>query len=269
MGKKTTPTAPEFAFTATEFDSGQISYYVNFYPEGKSAAENSESDEQAVPDRLTSVTATLQKENMVLAVSRAWGDAADPLRNIAVDFSTHKSQIGSVGDARSTVTLRSYSKLGTLRPGALSLGSDPDIFYAFPFDGSPVNDVQIVGQVVQYSLEGKKTKVLDQIDVKIFVKNTSGAGCYVMLSASHEAKGERSTLISPGAPESYNSQTQFVGPGETVELVGLIYPRHFEASGIAVPAVKDLSKLKIFPLLCIYGDPQSSEASLEKPTMSD
>ena len=269
MGKKTTPAAPEFAFTYTELDDGQLSYYVNFYPEGKAAAEDSESDEQAIPDRLMSVRATLQKENMVLAVSSAWGDAADSVRDVAVDFSAHKSQIGLVGDARSTVTLRSYSKLGTLRPGALSLGPDPDIFYACPFDGPPVNGVQIVGQVVQYSLEGKKTKVLDQIDLKVFVKNTSGAGCYVLLSASHDAKGERGTLITPGAPESYNSATQLVGPGETVELVGQINPRHFEASGVEVPAVKDLSKLRIFPFLCIYGDPQSSEISLEHPTVSD
>lgn len=269
MGKKTTPAAPEFAFTASESDDGQISYYVNFYPAGKAAAEDSESDEQAVPDRLTSVTALLQKENMVLAVSSAWADTADSARDIAVDFSTHKNQIGSVGDARSTVTLRSYSKLGVLRSGALSLGTEPDMFYAFPFDGSPVNGVQIVGQVVQYSLEGKKTKALEQIDLKAFVKNTSGAGCYVMLSASHDAKCERGTLINPGAPESYNPATQFVGPGETVELIGQINPRHFEASGIAVPAVKDLSKLKIFPFLCIYGDPQLSEVSLEHPTMSD
>jgi hypothetical protein len=118
-------------------------------------------------------------------------------------------------------------------------------------------------------LEGKKTKALDQIDLKVFVKNTSGAGCYVMLSASHDATGERGTLISPGAPDSYNSATQFVGPGETVELVGQIYKRHFEVSGVGVPAVKDLSKLRIFPFLCIYGDPQSSEVSLEHPTMSD
>jgi hypothetical protein len=269
MGKKTTPAAPEFAFTYTELDDGQVAYYVNFYPEGKAAAEDSEWDKQAVPDRLTSVTATLQKENMVLAVSSAWGDAADSARDITVDFNTHKSQIGSVGDARSTVTLRGYSKLGTLRPGALSLGPDPDVFYACPFDGSPANGVQIVGQVVQYSLEGKKTKTLDQIDLKVFVKNTSGAGCYVMLSASHDAKDEQGTLINAGAPASYNSATQLVGPGDTVELIGQIYKRHFEESGIAVPAVKDLGKLKIFPFLCIYGDPQSSEVSLEKPTMSD
>ena len=113
-------------------------------------------------------------------------------------------------------------------------------------------------------MEGKKTKILDAIEITVFVKNTSDFGCYAVLCASHEANYEKGTLLSPECPP-YATTCQFVSPGETLKLEGSIYARHFQELDLKVPSLNELRQLKLYPFVCIYGEEHAYSTELENP----
>ena len=251
----------DFGFTVTEYDN-ELSFQAIFFPEGKSAAEDASGDEHCVPSGFTAVTATLRNGDVILDLNRDWSRDA---RQTEINLRVHKSQIPDGVDAKSSVSLRSYKKLGTMGAGELLLGQDPDIAYAAPFESARCTAAQIVGQLVKFSVEGKKTKTLDAIEVTVFVKNTSDFGCYAVLCASHEANYEKGTLISPAESPAYATTCQFVSPGETLKLEGSIYARHFQELDLKVPSLNELRQLKLYPFVCIYGDEQRYSIELENP----
>ena len=250
----------DFGFTVTEYDH-ELSFQAIFFPEGRSAAEDASYDEYCVPSGFTAVTATLHNGDVILDSNRDWSRDA---RQTEINLRVHKSQIPDGANAKSTVSLRSYKKLGTMGAGELLLGQDPDIAYAAPFEPARCTAAQIVGQLVRFSVEGKKTKTLDTIEVTVFVKNTSDFGCYAVLCASHEANYEKGTLLSPECPP-YATTCQFVSPGETLKLEGSIYARHFQELDLKVPSLNELRQLKLYPFVCIYGEEHAYSTELENP----
>ena len=251
----------DFGFTFTEYEN-ELSFHARFFPEGRSAAEDASYDEYCVPSGFTEVTATLKNGDVILDSNRDWSRDA---RQTEINLRAHKSQIPDGADATSTVSLRSYKKLGTMGAGELLLGQDPDIAYAAPFESARYNAAQIVGQLVKFSVEGKKTKTLDTIEVTVFVKNTSDFGCYAVLCASHETNYEKGTLISPAESPADHTTCRLVSPGETLKLTGSIYARHFQELDLKVPSLNELRQLKLYPFVCIYGDEQLYSTELEKP----
>jgi hypothetical protein len=251
----------EFGFTFLDYDD-TLHFTARFFPEGRSAAEDAPWDPHGVPGRYTAVSAILRNGDVILDANSSWSDDA---RETEIQLAAHKSQIADRADAKCTIYLCTYKKLGTLRAGELLLGQDPDVAYAVPFESARSTAAHIVGQLVNFKLEGRKTKTLDEIEVTVFVKNTSDTGCFAVLCASHEANYEKGTLISPSAPDPITVSSQFVSPGETLKLHGKIYARHFRELEIEVPSLKDLAQLKLYPFVCIYGDEQRFSIELENP----
>jgi hypothetical protein len=256
---------PEWSFSATEYDQ-EISYEVAYFPVGKELS--ADADASALPEAIHILSAALCADNAVLDADVNEGNH---LAGTFVPLRTAKSAISSANIATAKVSLITLKMLGDLFV-ELPMGAQPDVGSPGPASANSVGDVRIEGTTSSYSLEGKKTKKLGTIEVKVFIKNTGKDRRFLMLClAATDGDSEHRINTPSGIYSVKNSSgdTAWIEPGQTLKVEMTIYSpeNSYGECGQKLPAVSELPSTTLHPFIRIFSPEVGVETTLSNPSI--
>ena len=178
------------------------------------------------------------------------------------------SALDDVKNVKALVEITKLSCLGNLF-AKISFGVKPDVAVIKSGFNESIGDVKIESIEIEYSLEGKKTKKLSQINISCIATNNSKESRMVVMHISGQNDDERKLLNEPGpifVRNSFAEESTVIDPGKSALLRLHIFSAtdKFGDVGITLPSPEKLLNVVAHPFLRIYGD-----ASIETNELID
>jgi len=256
-----------FTWQDNEFHK-QKTFYVYFYPINKEASESIDYASLGLPEAVNHVSAGIVVDGSLVGFNDSY--AVDHVEQVCVTFDVPNSTVSNISDAKAVIEVAKLSCLGNLFE-EVKLGNYPDIHSGCTGLNEALGGIKIDSFDISYSVSGKKTKTISQINLSCIATNISQEKRMVILYVSAK-KDDISKLISkPSAiffRNTFQEEVTLIDPGKSASLNVCIFDvkSKFDEVGIELPSEKEFANASIFPFLRIFGDVSIEKMELVNPT---
>lgn len=231
-------------------------FYTNFYPISKEASEKIDYDSMGLPEEINIVSFSLISGNALIGYDNSC--AVNHVEAAGVNFEIPDSSIDNVDKVKAIVDATRLSFLGNLF-ASVKLGEDPELVKIYAEFPQSLGGMKIESIGIEYSLEGKKIKKLNQITLTCIVTNISNekrmAGLYLSAENGVSSKliGEPSIIT---VTNGFADDSVYIDAGKSATLRLCIFSgaTKFEDVGVALPVHTEFPNTYVYPFLRVYGN---------------